>query len=100
MEHQPRVDLSFTWSSVLAYDTTVFALTLYRALGVDSRWRGNILSILLRDGELFKCGLRMDRQLTLAWLNPRRVLLCVRGPAFDFDEAQQLIIYIYPNLLL
>ncbi|KAI1783359.1 hypothetical protein LXA43DRAFT_1187057 [Ganoderma leucocontextum] len=53
MEHQPPVDLSFTWSSVLAYDTTVFALTLYRALGVNSRWRGNILSILLRDGAFY-----------------------------------------------
>ncbi|PIL23501.1 hypothetical protein GSI_14813 [Ganoderma sinense ZZ0214-1] len=45
--------LSFAWLSILAYDTAVFGLTLYRALGVESRWRGDILSILLRDGAFY-----------------------------------------------
>ncbi|KAM5533390.1 hypothetical protein V8D89_012940 [Ganoderma adspersum] len=45
-------DLMMTKTHVLAYDMAVFALTLYRVLGVESRWRGDILSILLRDGDV------------------------------------------------
>ena len=45
------VDLSFVWSSVLVWDSTVFALTVYRVLTAWSRWRGGLLNVLLRDGE-------------------------------------------------
>ncbi|TBU26978.1 hypothetical protein BD311DRAFT_761376 [Dichomitus squalens] len=45
--------LSFVWASVLAWDTTVFALTVYRVLGSGSRWRGSLMGVLLRDGAFY-----------------------------------------------
>ena len=45
------VDLAIVWSCILSHEIVVFGLTLYGSLKVSSRWRGNVLKILLHDGE-------------------------------------------------
>ncbi|EMD38373.1 hypothetical protein CERSUDRAFT_64629 [Gelatoporia subvermispora B] len=38
------------WSSMLAFDTLVFVLTLVRAIQVEGLWKGTLFRIMLRDG--------------------------------------------------
>ncbi|TBU57177.1 hypothetical protein BD310DRAFT_929814 [Dichomitus squalens] len=45
-------DLTITVAHILGYDLTVFILTMHRVLRVESRCRGYILTILMRDGEV------------------------------------------------
>jgi hypothetical protein len=44
--------LAITWSTLLAFDTFVFGLTLYKSLYLRRKTRMNLLVVLLRDGML------------------------------------------------
>ncbi|RPD76976.1 hypothetical protein L226DRAFT_521645 [Lentinus tigrinus ALCF2SS1-7] len=46
--------LAAAWSSILAFDTTVFALTLWQALHVTGRtWSHSLFRVILRDGTVY-----------------------------------------------
>ena len=44
-------DLAIEWCAMLWFDTTVFLLTLVRALRLHRRLSGGIVNVLFRDGE-------------------------------------------------
>ncbi|OCH94949.1 hypothetical protein OBBRIDRAFT_721553, partial [Obba rivulosa] len=48
-----NLDLIGAWSSMLAFDTLVFFLTLARAIYVGGLWKGTLFRIMLRDGALY-----------------------------------------------
>ncbi|KAI0696398.1 hypothetical protein C8T65DRAFT_583479, partial [Cerioporus squamosus] len=45
--------LAAAWSSILAFDTTVFVLTLRQALHVGRTWSHSLFHIILRDGQCY-----------------------------------------------
>ncbi|TFK92881.1 hypothetical protein K466DRAFT_594817 [Polyporus arcularius HHB13444] len=45
--------LAAAWSSILAFDTAVFVLTLWQALHVRPTWSHSLFHILLRDGTIY-----------------------------------------------
>jgi len=45
--------LTYAWSSMLAFDTLVFILTVVRAVQVGGLWKGTLCRIMLRDGAVY-----------------------------------------------
>ncbi|KAJ7646280.1 hypothetical protein DFH06DRAFT_1300641 [Mycena polygramma] len=50
--HSKSLRLAAAWSSMLLFDVTIFALTLFKALRARAR-HGGLLAILLRDGTIY-----------------------------------------------
>ncbi|KAH9856356.1 hypothetical protein C2E23DRAFT_882430 [Lenzites betulinus] len=46
-------DLALAWSAILAFDATVFVLTLLQGLRLGRMWSGGYVAIILRDGTLY-----------------------------------------------
>ena len=47
------VGLVWAWTGVLAFDTMIFCLTVYKVMMYRSAAHGPLLEVLLRDGEVF-----------------------------------------------
>ncbi|KAI0647192.1 hypothetical protein C8Q79DRAFT_610618 [Trametes meyenii] len=52
LTNKQAIHLTFAWSAMMWFDTTVFVLTLIQALRVRRHFSGGLLEIMLRDGSL------------------------------------------------
>ena len=50
------VGLVWAWTGVLAFDTMILCLTVYKVMMYRSVAHGPLLEVLLRDGEFFLLG--------------------------------------------
>jgi len=50
--HSKSLRLAAAWSGMLIFDVTIFGLTLFKALRLNTR-RGNLLTVLIRDGSVY-----------------------------------------------
>jgi len=48
--------VGITWAAMVGFDSLVFGMTLYKSIIPPRPNRGNILDILLRDGEFYLSG--------------------------------------------
>ncbi|KAI0669046.1 hypothetical protein C8Q78DRAFT_1080899 [Trametes maxima] len=53
LTNKQAIHLTFAWSAMMWFDTTVFVLTLIQALRVRRHFPGGLLEIMLRDGTIY-----------------------------------------------
>jgi len=55
LTHYQAIRLGAAWGGMLAFDTLVFGMTLYKALSIPRTKEITLLTVLLRDGAIYFC---------------------------------------------